>query len=192
MKDWMKEDLAFGQYLVVTARWILVAAGFILTVWVTGQDTPQVRQQVVYSFVVLAALAFGNFLLNMQLLKKRPTLDVVAYAASAADLVVITILIAVQGGFSSNVYVFYFPALLAISVAFPRPAAVVYTAAAMFAYWSVCLPLVAASDQQTMVTRLVMLAAVAFCGQLYFQIESDRRRDAQRANEAVTATLGQR
>ena len=188
------EDLALGQYVVVTARWILVAAGLVLSLWVTTDPGSQrTLQQVQISFVVLTLLAFGNFYLNLQLLRKRPALDVVAYGASAADLIVITVLIAAQGGLASNVYIFYFPALLAISVAFSRSATVVYTAFAILAYASTVSAGIASTfDSQTVVTRLVMFAAVAFCGHMYFTIEHDRRRDAARAREQTTAALGQR
>jgi hypothetical protein len=188
------DDLAFGQYVVVTARWILVAAGLVLSLWVTSDATStKTLQQVQISFVVLTLLAFGNFYLNLQLLRKRPALDVVAYGASAADLVVITVLIAAQGGFTSNVYIFYFPALLAISVAFTRTATAVYTAFAILAYAStVSVGITNTFDWQTLVTRLAMFAAVAFCGNMYFTIEHDRRRDAARAREQMTAALGQR
>ena len=187
------EDLAFGQYVVVTARWILVAAGLFLSLWVTTDAQSQkTLQQVQISFVVLTLLAFGNFYLNLQLLRKRPTLHAVAYGASAADLAVISVLIAAQGGFSSNVYIFYFPALLAISVAFSRIVTAAYTIAAIGVYLLLSLPVSSTFDQQTLMTRLVMFAAVAFCGHIYFTIEHDRRRDAVKAREQFAASLGQR
>lgn len=175
----------------MTARWILVAAGLILSLWITDPGTGTL-DQVKVQFVFLVLLAGGNFYLNLQLLRRRPAVGAVAYLASAADILVITVLVYSQGGFASPLYIFYFPALLAISVAFPRPATLAYATVALFMYWAVSLPVRDAVDQQALLARIVMLAAVAFCGNLYFTIEHDRRRDAAQARDTLTAALGQR
>lgn len=190
--DTASEDIAFGQYVVVTARWILVAAGLLLSLWNTAPDPAAVLEQMKFQFIVLVLLAGGNFYLNLQLLRRRPAVGAVAYLASAADIAVITALVYSQGGFASPLYIFYFPALLAIAVAFPRPATLAYTAVALFAYSAVDVPVTAVPDQQALLARIAMLAAVAFCGHLYFTIEHDRRRDAARARESLSAALGER
>jgi hypothetical protein len=193
---WVSEDVAFGQYVVVTARWILVAAGLILSLWVTKDAGSQaVLDQLKIQFLVIVALAFGNFYLNLQLLRRRPAVDAIAYAASLADIVVISLLIQTQGGFGSALYIFYFPALLAISIAFPREATLLYTVAAIGAYASISFQTIdarAALDQQTLMVRLAMFAAVSFCGALYYQIEHDRRRDAAAARDQMVAALDER
>lgn len=191
------EDIRFGQYVVVTARWILVATGLFLALWVTDLDpgSPAVLDQLKIQFTVLIVLAIGNFYLTLQLLRQRETVATVAYAASAADLVVITVLIMAQGGFTSPLYIFYFPALLAISVAFPRIATLAYTAAVVAVYGLISAPQIgvtALAEQQTLFARALMFVAVAFCGQMYFTIEHDRRADAGRSRAQMASGLGPR
>ncbi|HEU5318279.1 MAG TPA: hypothetical protein VFX49_19360, partial [Chloroflexota bacterium] len=106
-------DLAYGQIVVITARWVLIAAGLLLALWSPGNAT-ELRIQI----AVLLMLAVANFYLHAQLLTRKPVVDLVAYGTSAADLAIITVLIAAQGGFTSSLYVFYVPAILAFSVSF--------------------------------------------------------------------------
>ena len=62
-----------------------------------------------------------------------------AYVASAADLLVISILLIPQGGFGSYRYVLYFPALLALSVAFEPAVTLVYAGAAIVVYGGIAV-----------------------------------------------------
>src|SRR5688500_8579007 len=109
-----QDDLAHGQIVSVAARWILVGAGLLLAIWNPAAIGP-LRLQI----LVLLLIAVANFYLHAQILRKRAAFAGVAYAASAADLAVITTLVLTQGGYESNLWVFYFPAVLALSVAFP-------------------------------------------------------------------------
>ncbi len=179
------EGLAFGQIVVVTARWILVTAGLVLALWL-----PDRLEQLRITIVVILLLAVANFYLHAQLLRRRPAVDVIAYAASAADLAVITLLVASQGGFTSDLYIFYFPAILAMSVAFPTVialgfAAVTFAAYALIGYGSG----LGDGDLQVLVARLIMLAAVGVCGNMYWRIERDRRAAAAEAQNELAAEI---
>lgn len=114
--------------------------------------------------------------MQAQLLRKRQTLDVVAYAASIADLLVISLLVASQGGFASNVFVFYFPAMLAISVAFPTRQSAVLCGV------GVCLALgvsaFGTSDALPLVIRALALAAMAVIGNAYWRLHREHLRHA--------------
>lgn len=168
------DDLAHGQIVSVAARWILVGAGLLLAIWNPAAIGP-LRLQI----LVLLLIAVANFYLHAQLLRKRSAFAGVAYAASAADLVVITTLVLTQGGFESNLWVFYFPAVLALSVAFPSALTALFAGATGFVYGLICLAETSTLDSsesvQTTITRLLMIAAVAVCGAIYRQVESDRR-----------------
>lgn len=170
-----QDDLAHGQVVIVAARWVLVAAGLVLSLWNPAAIGP-LRLQV----LVLLMIAVGNFFLHAQVLKRHGTIDKVAYAASAADLGVITLLVASQGGYDSNLFVFFFPAVLALSVAFTGELTAVYTGITMGIYGLVCiesLGLEMTSDHvQTIIVRTLMVAAVAVCGALYQRVESQRRK----------------
>lgn len=169
------EDIAQGQFVVVAARWVLVLAGLVLTLWLPA-GISELRLQI----VALLLLAVVNFYLHAQLLMQRPAADSLAYIASAADLVVITLLVA-QGGWDSSLYIFYLPALVAISVAFPTEVVFSYAGAAIVAYGAIFLYDLDmspnASQGQVLVARALMFAAIAVCGNLSWRIERGRQRD---------------
>ena len=186
----ISDDLAHGQVVIITARWILVLAGLLLALWNPG-EVLDLRIQV----MTILALSGANFYLHSQLLTKRPVLAPVAYAASAADIAVISLIILSQGGFLSNVYVFYFPAVLALSVAFRTEVTFAFAASAIAIYGLIALeafthPGVPVGEMAiVMVTRMLMLAAVAVCGNAFWRIERDRRRAAQESGTAIREQL---
>ncbi len=182
------EDLAHGQVVIVTTRWILILAGLLLSFW---NPDPDKINQLRVTVVVILALAVANFYLHAQLLMRRPAMDPIVYAASAADLAVISLLVIVQGGFSSNLFIFYYLAFLAFSVAFSTSMTIIYAGSAMVLYWLISLSAAMASesDLQVLIARLIMLAAVAICGNLYWRIEGDRRRAAVETREELTAQI---
>jgi hypothetical protein len=129
--------------------------------------------------VMLMVYSVGNFFLTIQWMKKSAILTQMVYLTSLADLTLISILIAALGSYTSNVFVFYFPALLALSVTFPRTVTALYTSGVLAAYAAIWLLDVGsdldATNGQTLAIRLLMLGAIAFCGSLYQQLEADRR-----------------
>lgn len=183
------KDLAHGQIVIVTARWLLVLAGLLLTLWNPG-EIGELRVQI----LVILLLAIANFYLQAQLLMRRPVVDQVVYAASAADLTVITVLIMTGGGYESGLYIFYFPAILAFSVAFPTAMTWLYVATTMFFYALLSLMTqgVGIDQLQIILSRLIMIGAVAFCGNLYWRIESDRRQEALQAQQELMKEIHRR
>jgi len=186
------DDLAYGQAVIVTARWILVLAAFLLALW-DPDPIGQLRVQI----LVLLLLAVTNFYLHAQVLMRRPALDLVTYAASMADMVVITVMVAIGGGFPSGSYVFYFPAIAAYAVAFPTLVTFLYVSGTTSVYAIICLVTMGtgsafAVNIQALIARVLMLAAIAFCGNLYWRIEHQRRQAAVEAQDALMAEIGQR
>ncbi len=180
------EDLMYGQSVIVTARWILVVSAFILALWNPG-PMGELRIQVL--FILLLAVA--NFYLQAQILMKKPANSGVVYFASAADLAVISVMIILGGGFESNIYVFYFPAILALSVAFSPGTTLLFAggAASFYAFISLGSALFGDIDAQVMIARLIMMSAIAVCGQIYWRIERDRRGAAVNARKRLIAQL---
>ena len=125
------------------------------------------------------AYSVGNFFLTVQWMKQSTILTPMVYLTSLADLALITALIAALTSYSSSLYVFYFPAILALAVTFPRQVTALYTLGTLGAYAAVFVTKVGdtldAADGQTLTIRLLLLAATAFCGALYQHLESDRR-----------------
>jgi hypothetical protein len=186
------EDLAYGQTVLVWARWILIGTGLVLSFW-SPADLLILQVQL----AAIIALAFGNFYLHVQLLRGHPAIDNIVYAASVGDLIVITSMVLVQGGYPSNVFVFYFAAVVGISVAFPTLITTAYTAVVVCGYGIICLATASADELPAVFTRLLMIAAIAVCGNLFARNESHRREQAIRIYEesldesgAVASTEG--
>jgi hypothetical protein len=169
MRTLLPTELARGQTVIVYARWLLVLVGLLVAVW-NPDSLPQLRIQV--GVVLLVAIA--NFVMHAQILRRRPTIQAVAYAASLGDLLVISLLVASQGGFGSNTFVFYFPAVLAIAVAFPTPQA------AGLSIIGVCLAFLVgthgAKNAEEVLLRTLAIGAVAVIGNAYWRLHRARIR----------------
>ena len=174
------EDLVFGQTVLVWARWILIGTGLVLSFW-TPRDLLTLQVQL----AAIVALAFGNFYLHVQLLRGHAAVDKVVYAASLADICVVTALVLVQGGYSSPVFIFYFAAVVGISVAFPTNLTAGYTMLVVGVYGLVCLATATPDEYPAVFTRLLMIAAIAVCGNLFARNESHRRAEAIRIHHEL-------
>ena len=180
-KKAIPSELASGQSVIVVARWLLVLVGLLVALW-HPDPLPQLRVEV----AVILLVAIVNFVMHAQLLRRRPTLEVVAYAASLGDLLVISLLVAAQGGFGSQVFVFYFPAFLAIAVAFPT------LQAAGLVGIGICLALVAgpnAPDATSEALRALSLAAVAVIGNAYWRLHRAHIQPGTSARRESAADL---
>ncbi|MEA2641210.1 MAG: hypothetical protein QOF51_2604 [Chloroflexota bacterium] len=172
-----EDDLSAGQIVILAARWLLILTSLVITLWGPGQaDLDKVRITI---FVVLG-LAAANFYLHAQLLMGRPVASRIVYGASAVDILVITALSWTYAGLAASVFVFYFPALIAFSVVFPRPVTFSFTAGLLALYAAVCaVGLRTDDDLRVLVARLLAIAAVAVVGNMYRDVEHDRREATQ-------------
>ncbi len=170
------QDLMDGQGILVAARWILVGAGLLLALW-----NPEALGELKVEIGLILTLAVANFFLHVQMLREQPPQKWVAYLASAADIGAITAIVVVSGGAESGLYTFYFPALIAIAVAFPVGASLALSAGAIGLYGLVVLTGMGGADDPLLVVRLVMMVAVVVCGIVYRNIERERRREAGEA-----------
>ena len=168
------EDLRYGQGIIIAARWILIATALVLVLW-----SPAALVDLRVQLALIVGLAAANFWLTAQVLTRSPVLTGIVYGLSAADIAVISLIIATQGGFTSNNYVFLFPAVLAMAVAFPPIMVLLFTGGAVGVYGLMVLTtsgevLIA----EVVLIRVSMLAAVAVCGTVYRRVERDSRRRA--------------
>jgi signal transduction histidine kinase len=177
-------DLIFGQPVIVTMRWILISSGLLLAIW-NVDSVVSLRVQV----LAILLLAVANFYLQAQLMMKKPVVDLVVYGASAVDLLLITVLVLFQGGFESSMYIFYFPAIAAFAVAFPRLLTYLYVFVVMGVYGLIGL---FDGDISVLFARLVMIAAVGICGSLYLSMERSRREAAAVAQQQLRAEIEER
>jgi hypothetical protein len=171
------QDLAFGQTVLVWARWILIGTGLLLSFW-----GPKDLLTLQVELAAIIALAFGNFYLHVQLMRGHPAIDTVVYGASVADISVVTALVLVQHGYESPVFIFYFAAIVGISVAFPTFLTAGYTVITVAVYGIIALATAPSDGYPAVFTRLLMIAAVALIGNLFARSESKRRADAIRVH----------
>jgi hypothetical protein len=190
------EELSYGQIVLVSARWILVVVALILTLW-DPAPISTLRVQLLVIFLVAAA----NFYLHAQALMQRPVPPPVIYAASAVDLAVVTLFVMINGGFNSPLFTFYFPAVVAFAVVFPTRITFIYTATTAVLYVlismsSVSLPtsssIDTSNDLLVLVARVVILAAIAVCGNVFLRIERGRREAATKAHADLVAEMTKR
>lgn len=180
--------LAEGQMVIIIARFVLVLVSMFLIL----ADTESVSFNVIrFEIMVVLLLAVSNFVLVAQVLTKRKTMDMVLYAMSLADLAVISIVIIVQGGFQSDVYTFYFPAMLAFALAFPMLELYMFLGGTVCLYSFISMfTLESVDDIQTLIVRILMLTAVAGCANYFAQIERNRRNVIMR-NHFVAQQVSQ-
>jgi hypothetical protein len=177
------QDLAYGQPVIVAVRWLMIISGLVLAIWNVNNLT-----ELRVSLIVIFLLAITNFYLQAQLLMKKPVIKPVVYASSAVDLILISFLVASQGGFESSIYVYYLPAIAAFSVAFPRWLTGIYALFLVIVYWIIC-SLTPGSDQMIIFIRMLMIIAVAFCGSLFLTIERSRRLEASEDAEELRLAM---
>jgi hypothetical protein len=177
------DDLIYGQGVIINARWIMIGAGLLLVFWRSLSKLASLME-VRVSLVLLIGLAVMNFFLYTEVFRKRRTVATVVYLASVVDLIVISSIVFAQGGFTAESFVFYFPAMMALSVAFPPGLTVVYTLVILVVYVGICnTSLTAGAESETtpwliIITRLLMIVGVVTCGYTYWRVERDRRRRA--------------
>ena len=170
------DDFRHGPIVVVAARWLLAVAGLLFLLY-----RPASTLELAAGTLGVLAIAAVNFWIHTRLLTRQPLEPAWLYGATAADLTVITWLVAVQGGLAGNAFVFYYPAMLAFSLVFPRAVTMLFTASALSVYAVLCLN--DHVDERVLVARVLSLAAVAFLGSRYQQVEAHRR--ARRAELAI-------
>ena len=173
--DTTQEVEAEGQLVIITARWILIVGALALTLWNPGGVTDLWKVQAQAGLLLIYAVV--NFFLHAQYLRQGGGLSSVAYLTSAIDLTLISFVVLIQGQVDSAVFVFYMPALFALSVAFPKRTAVTYTVLLLAGYAFVSLAgqtFVSQDQFQELIVRMIMMAGVAFVGGLFKHIEGER------------------
>jgi hypothetical protein len=178
--------------VIIAARWMLVGAGLLLALWNPEALTnPDAMGDLRIQVTLILGLAVANFFLHAQVLMRKPVLAPVAYAASAADIAVISLVVVVNGGFDADPFVFYFPAVLALSVAFRTKVAFTFAGAAIAIYGLISLGTTTSDDGAVLITRMLMIAAVAVCGNVYWRTERDRRLVGAKTREELRAQVRQ-
>lgn len=185
------DDLAHGQVVLVTARWILVISSLCFVLW-----HPEAINTLRIQIILILCLAIANFYLHAQVLMKRSVLPQVIYAASICDLIAITSVVAIEDSFHSNTFVFYFPAIMAYSVVFAPRLTAMFTGCASAFYALECVLTgsfwVGQANVQVVFARVLMMVAIAVLSTVFANIEHERREEANASREALISELGKR
>ena len=80
---------------------------------------------------------------------------------------------------------FFFPALLGLSVAFRTEVTFAFAGAAIALYGLIATPAIVDDGGAVLATRILMMAAIAVCGNIYWRTERDRRKAAVEARDEL-------
>ena len=181
------EDVFYGQVVINWARWFVIAAGVILVMTLTS--TPA---ELTVGIIPIVGLMVVNFYLHGRRLAQNPANRGLITISSLLDLALITTVIAIGphpagAGLGSQFYVAYFPVIAAFGFVMPRRLTVAYTLVAMVAYAATTLlvntQIVNGSqlswvDFESLVTRLIAMAAVGGLASFFWRVQRNRRRSA--------------
>jgi hypothetical protein len=176
------EDIFFGQSVMIWARWFVILAGAVLTLW-TADTIAEITVNTLFIVVLMAM----NFFLHGRYLTERPANRTLLLAISLLDLAAITAIVGAwqdQVGLQSQFFVFYYPVVLAFAFVMPPRLTVGYTAAALAAYAAACLlaaGVPGTSELKLLVMRLITLASMGGLGTYYWRIQRKRRRESRGA-----------
>ena len=176
------EDIYFGQVVANWARWAIIGAALMLVLW-TSTDTFSLMLGV----LPIVGLMVVNFYLHGRYLAGKPANGTLIAIASAIDIALITGLILLWTSTSSvsgGLFVLYFPALVAFAFIMRPRISIAFTACILGIYALVAVvsdPLILSSMAtiETLVARLITLAAVGTLAAYFWRIQRRRRSDEQ-------------
>ena len=185
--------------VVVVIRWLLLGAWFVVLHYRIDRDS---------DWVLFNLFGVGIALLNAYVTWRIVTVRSVtwrhALAQSVADLAVITGTLSMRHGFYNDFYIFYYPALLGLSLMFPGRASFSAVAVVMVLYVIVAYNVVGShatlqpkleltfqqefKQEKVLFIRIMTMVAMVAAGTLINGWERARRREAvagerQRAEE---------
>ena len=180
------DDYTYSLRISVVVRW------FLLVTWLFLINYRRTESELLLYAYNSMGLALGilNGYVHWRIRSGRPVTRAYVLLLSAMDLTVITSAIALGSRFDNTFFVFYYPALIVVSLVFPSRRlsfAVVSTIAAVYSTISVFLsPGVAYSDQEekVLIVRVVTMFAVVAAANLMTRIERERRREAVEAERS--------
>ena len=177
------EDYRYTQRIAVVVRWFVLATWLsVLNYRISVDDT---------TLYILNAMGIGlaavNAYVQWRILKGRPVSWSYTLALSLMDLAVITTGIGITTRFANAFFVFYYPALLGLSLVFSS-ARLAFTTVFLVAvaYSGISLTLEPklsfdAGHEKALLVRIVTMFAVVAAGTLTVRIERARRREAVEA-----------
>lgn len=167
------EDVYFGQAVIIWARWAVVAAAAILVLWTSSSIT-----ELTGKVLLIVGLMAMNFFLHGRYLMERPANRRLIVLASTLDVLLMTALVLVSGGFRSAVFVLLYPVIAGFALVFPARLAIAFTSAAVTLYALAAAVNLPADPQElkVLLVRVITMAAIGGLGTYFWRVERDRRR----------------
>ena len=176
------EDIYFGQVVANWARWSIIGAALMLVLWTSGDTF-----KLILGVLPIVGLMVVNFYLHGRYLANRPANGPLVAIASAIDIALITGLILLwpsNSAVGSGLFVLYFPALVAFAFIMAPRISIGFTACVLGVYAIAAVasdPGILASMEaiETIVARLITLAAVGILAAYFWRVQRRRRLDEQ-------------
>lgn len=172
----IKEDIFFGQVIIIWARWFVVlgVAAVILLNVKEGKD-------LFLGLIPILVMMLMNFFVHGSYLMEKPIGQGLIIITSIIDLILVSLMVIlgpVGKYFDSQLFVFYYPIVLAFAFIMPRKWAIGYTVAMIVIYFGICLFDIGQIDGREMFARLLTLGGTGGLGSFYWRIMRRRRRVA--------------
>ena len=176
------EDVYFGQVVANWARWSIIGAALMLVLWTSGDTF-----KLILGVLPIVGLMVVNFYLHGRYLANRPANGPLVAIASAIDIALITGLILLwpsNSAVGSGLFVLYFPALVAFAFIMSPRISIGFTACVLGIYALAAVtsdPGILASMEaiETLVARMITLAAVGILAAYFWRVQRRRRLDEQ-------------
>ena len=176
------EDIYFGQVVANWARWSIIGTALMLVLW-TSVDT----LRLILGVLPIVGLMVVNFYLHGRYLASRPANGTLVAIAAAIDVALITGLIMLWPSNSvvgSGLFVLYFPALVAFAFIMRPRISIAFTVCVLGIYALVSVvsePGILSSMEaiETLIARLITLAAAGILAAYFWRIQRRRRLDEQ-------------
>ena len=179
------DDYRYTQRIAVVVRWFLLAAWlFVLNYRVEADST-----LFILDGMGVALIAVNGYV-HWRLWRGRPGTRAYVLALSIMDLSIITAGIGITSRFDNTFFVFYYPALLGLSLVFSsRRLSFAAVTAVAAAYLAISLALdpgisVENREERVLTVRIVTMFAVVAAANLMVRLETSRRREAVEAERA--------
>lgn len=190
--DEQVEDIFYGQITIIGARWFLIVGMLLVTLW-GAQDVKDVQLKIL-PIIALIAL---NFYVHGRYMMEQPAGRVLIWLSSLLDVLIISVVISLgmpraQFGLENPFFIFYYPVLLGFALVFAREVASIGILVTCTIYAGICVVAGLGGDgAYNLVIRLVTLATTGIVGTMYWRIQREGRRRAQRAWGAQPEELGE-
>lgn len=183
-----KQDIFFGQVVVIWARWAVLLASMVVAFW-TSDTTVQLGRR----FGLVSILVGGNFLLHGRYVTGTPLNRHSVLIVSGIDLLLVTAIVWLWppgSGLDSPFFVLYYPLVFAVALVFVPRIGLAFAAAALGAYASVCAAtgtLATTMEMRSFFMRSVTLLAMGVLGASYWRMQRERHRAGVLAGANVSA-----